>query len=315
MEENNMAKEVKYFVSGGLVKCNRSKDPNKKIKMIATTNSRIGNMLGMTEIDVMDASFEDNFGYCNMLSKGDNLVKCRFSTLPKWMNVNNKYATEGGCGYVTMGSFLVCKHGGAITPVTDGQILETFDEENDRWYRYREWGIIQEFAAIYGGSHLAVDINNGDNKIKAVFKGTILNSKNSVNDNIDDGKMRGQGNGNSILMEHNIDGKTFYSSYNHLKRNSIKEHSGEIDKGTHIADMGHSGKSSTPHLHLIIYTVKGSYTTSPAGYTSDWPSIKVIDSSTDYITIDDGYGRIIRFYNPISVFNDESVLTKNHLGG
>lgn len=117
-----MAKSTKYFVSGGFVKCNRSMNPNTIIKMVSSGKSRSGNHLAMTEIDMTNKNFKGNFGYCKMLSRKEKkLVECTCSPLPKWFNVNKKFVDEAGNGCVTMASFIVCWHGGAITPVTDGQ--------------------------------------------------------------------------------------------------------------------------------------------------------------------------------------------------
>jgi hypothetical protein len=56
--------------------------------------------------------------------------------------------------------------------------------------------------------------------------------------------------GNHVVIEHD-NGE--YSYYMHLKSGSIKVKNGDIvERGQHIADLGHSGNSTEPHLHFHV---------------------------------------------------------------
>lgn len=77
-----------------------------------------------------------------------------------------------------------------------------------------------------------------------------------------------KGNGYYVVIEHTINGKTVYSMYGHLKKNSIivKENQ-TVKAGEKIATIGNTGRSTGTHLHFAIANAKrnGSY----YGYTSD----------------------------------------------
>lgn len=59
---------------------------------------------------------------------------------------------------------------------------------------------------------------------------------------------------NSITIRHNIDGKTIYTVYIHLKKDSLKVKTGDtVKKGDEIGLIGNSGISYAPHLHFGVY--------------------------------------------------------------
>lgn len=64
--------------------------------------------------------------------------------------------------------------------------------------------------------------------------------------------------GYRVMIEHIIDGEKIISVYGHLINNSSPLKPGDvIRKGAHIGDVGTTGASTGPHLHLEIRTVDG----------------------------------------------------------
>ncbi len=61
------------------------------------------------------------------------------------------------------------------------------------------------------------------------------------------------GYGNVVIIEHS-DG--LISKYAHNKTNLVKEGE-QVDTNTIIAHVGHTGKSTGPHLHLEIHNREG----------------------------------------------------------
>lgn len=61
-------------------------------------------------------------------------------------------------------------------------------------------------------------------------------------------------NGNIIILEHNINGRKYYSHYVHLMQDSSTVITGQIVKqGEIIGKVGNSGYSTGPHLHFGLY--------------------------------------------------------------
>lgn len=64
--------------------------------------------------------------------------------------------------------------------------------------------------------------------------------------------------GYRVIIEHIINGEKIISLYGHLVENSSPLKPGDvIRKGTHIGDVGNTGASTGPHLHLEIRTADG----------------------------------------------------------
>jgi murein DD-endopeptidase MepM/ murein hydrolase activator NlpD len=58
------------------------------------------------------------------------------------------------------------------------------------------------------------------------------------------------GFGDSVLLRHRIDGKTYVTLYAHLANGSIKVKRGQrVDAGTPLGKMGSTGASTGKHLH------------------------------------------------------------------
>ena len=94
------------------------------------------------------------------------------------------------------------------------------------------------------GIHEGIDLTNGlgsANKIYAVANGKVA------------AVWYDQWGGNQITIHHNINGKSYSSSYAHLSKTLVKV--GDIvSKDTVIGMMGSTGNSTGPHLHLAIST-------------------------------------------------------------
>ena len=60
--------------------------------------------------------------------------------------------------------------------------------------------------------------------------------------------------GNVVVIRHGDEPGVFATHYDHLKRNSIRVSRGElVKKGQKIAEVGSSGRSIGPHLHLEVW--------------------------------------------------------------
>ena len=60
--------------------------------------------------------------------------------------------------------------------------------------------------------------------------------------------------GNVVVIRHYDEPGVFVTHYDHLKRNSIRVSRGElVKKGQKIAEVGSSGRSIAPHLHLEVW--------------------------------------------------------------
>lgn len=59
---------------------------------------------------------------------------------------------------------------------------------------------------------------------------------------------------NYVQIKHNINGKTYYTVYYHLKKGTIRVKPGQfVTKGEYIGNIGNSGISYAPHLHFGLY--------------------------------------------------------------
>ena len=57
-----------------------------------------------------------------------------------------------------------------------------------------------------------------------------------------------------VLIKHNIDGKTFYSSYSHMQANSPLTPGQRISAGDQVGEVGSYGCSTGAHLHFATQT-------------------------------------------------------------
>ena len=75
--------------------------------------------------------------------------------------------------------------------------------------------------------------------VKAIADGIVVKSGKST------------GYGNSVVLEHNINGKIYTSEYGHILRPKIEKWT-IVKQGDIIAKSGNEGDSKGPHLHITI---------------------------------------------------------------
>ena len=62
------------------------------------------------------------------------------------------------------------------------------------------------------------------------------------------------GFGNDVWVQHDVDGKQFVSVYGHMKDGTFKVVTGqEVTVGDELGEVGSTGNSTGPHLHLEIH--------------------------------------------------------------
>ncbi|WP_418275218.1 SH3 domain-containing protein [Isoptericola jiangsuensis] len=95
--------------------------------------------------------------------------------------------------------------------------------------------------------HLGQDMGAGSGTdVRAIAKGKVTKA----------GAVRGFGQW--VVIDHTIGGTTYSSLYAHVLDGDKRVKVGQtVKKGQHIADVGSTGTSSSPHLHLEIW--KGGY--------------------------------------------------------
>ena len=107
-------------------------------------------------------------------------------------------------------------------------------------------------SAIYAGGrliasanmHEALDLSNGLGSRQEIY--AVANGKVAAT-------WYDQWGGNQVTIHHNINGKTWSSTYAHLSKILTKK--GDIvTKDTVIGMMGSTGSATGPHLHLAIST-------------------------------------------------------------
>ena len=134
-------------------------------------------------------------------------------------------------------------------------------------------------------------MSSGDTRVFSIADGVVCfaGSNGTTQDAYKLSESQRKGNGYCIVIRHNIDGKTVYSFYGHLKEGSFKVSNNQTVKaGQQIATMGNTGRSTAPHLHFAIangYSAGKYY-----GYTSN---CKTFYSNTKT--------RGVTFYNPAYV--------------
>lgn len=140
--------------------------------------------------------------------------------------------------------------------------------------RYNENRIIYDHSGLFDGSrtvHLGVDfwVRSGTNVI-APFQGIVHSFKN--NDNRGD-------YGPTIILEHNVDGKRFFTLYGHLSEDSLNLRVGQrINQGEIFARVGSppSNGNWPPHLHFqVIYDIEGR--------EGDYPGVCSIEERERYL--------------------------------
>ncbi|MCA5891905.1 peptidoglycan DD-metalloendopeptidase family protein [Isoptericola sp. NEAU-Y5] len=95
--------------------------------------------------------------------------------------------------------------------------------------------------------HLGQDMSaKKGTKIRAVAPGTVIKAGATP------------GFGQVVVIKHKVSGKSVYSVYGHvIDGNKYVKKGKKVKRGQRIADVGSSGTSTAPHLHLEIW--KGAY--------------------------------------------------------
>ena len=92
-------------------------------------------------------------------------------------------------------------------------------------------------------------------KVFAVADGTIIRAVKGCPANGNLNSTCGGGYGNVVYIEHHAKtpaGESIYSVYAHLSKNVVSVNQ-TVKAGDHIGDVGNSGRSTGPHLHLEIH--------------------------------------------------------------
>jgi len=98
--------------------------------------------------------------------------------------------------------------------------------------------VISGFGMRNGEKHAGIDIKAEAGKpVMAADSGKVIYSGNGLN-----------GYGNLIIIKHE---GTFFTVYAHNKKNLASEGS-LVEKGEEIAQVGDTGRATTPHLHFEI---------------------------------------------------------------
>ena len=73
-----------------------------------------------------------------------------------------------------------------------------------------------------------------------------------------------------VIIEHELDGQTFYSWYVHMYPDGVFVSEGQqVRAGEVIGEVGNNGNSTGPHLHLAIHLDTEGTTTDPGAFLAD----------------------------------------------
>lgn len=133
-------------------------------------------------------------------------------------------------------------------------------------YAYKTAGTWHYPASFGGGVHLGLDLGYGTGTpVYAVANGVVIKSVDGCSNNGYYGNSCGgsqggsSGGGNQIYMLTRVDGILYAVKYLHLKPNTLVANYTTVTAGDKIAEMGGSGNSTGPHLHIEIFKL-GNYT-------------------------------------------------------
>lgn len=147
------------------------------------------------------------------------------------------------------------------------------------------WGVYFNGTAIHNGVDLKPK-NAKATDIHPVGPGKVIKS------GFDE-----DGYGYYVTIEHRLsDGRVIHSTYAHMKTQSTLSVGDTVSSNTIIGEMGSSGHSTGPHLHLDIHEVgKGSY-----DYYKHAPTEKTANGSTYLERMQS------QWIDPVSVISGES---------
>ena len=128
--------------------------------------------------------------------------------------------------------------------------------------------VVDNYSPSYSSKdHYGMDIAaaRGD-EVLAVESGKVVAAVNTKPDTYEANSW-----GNYVKIQHEINGKKYYSLYAHLQQGSVTVSVGDsVSKGTIIGRVGTSGSSDGPHLHLEMN--EGTRWTQSFEYYKDNPS-------------------------------------------
>ncbi|MBD8061441.1 M23 family metallopeptidase [Actinomycetaceae bacterium Sa1BUA1] len=79
-----------------------------------------------------------------------------------------------------------------------------------------------------------------------------------------------------VIVEHEIDGQTFFSWYVHMYEDGVFVTEGQqVRGGEVIGEVGNNGNSTGPHLHLEIHLDESGTTTDPGAFLADHDAVMV----------------------------------------
>ncbi|WP_413452298.1 M23 family metallopeptidase [Georgenia phoenicis] len=77
-----------------------------------------------------------------------------------------------------------------------------------------------------------------------------------------------------VIIEHEVDGETFYSWYVHMYEDGVFVSEGQqVRGGEVIGEVGNNGNSTGPHLHLEIHLDEAGTTTDPGAFLADHDAV------------------------------------------
>ena len=104
-----------------------------------------------------------------------------------------------------------------------------------------------DFGMRNGVRHKGIDLKaKSGTVILSVLPGTVVKSDDTSDPN---------GYGGQILIKHNVDGKTFFSRYAHLRKRNVVANE-TVEQGEQIGESGggkddpNKGRATGPHLHF-----------------------------------------------------------------
>jgi len=82
-----------------------------------------------------------------------------------------------------------------------------------------------------------------------------------------------------VIIEHEVEGQTFYSWYVHMYPDGVFVAEGQkVRAGEVIGEVGNNGNSTGPHLHLEIHLDEQGTTTDPGAFLADHDAIRLSGS-------------------------------------
>lgn len=126
----------------------------------------------------------------------------------------------------------------------------------------------------WGRPHCGDDYSTArGTNLYAIMDGTVVRTNNTCGNEGYYGNPCGGEWGNYIVIEHKnaYNGKTVYSNYAHMSKNSLKVKEGDtVEAGQLIGKSGNSGSTKGPHLHFELNYKAGSSWTSSGCHEATW---------------------------------------------